>query len=863
MSKVVYDEILGKLRTAEVGGGTGGESYVAGEGIAINGNTISATGGGDVTEAEFKDLSDGTQSVSKDVQETRHIAQVHLQPVSGTPLTILHMSDLHADADALNRIVADATALGTLVDDMICTGDMVYSDDGAISSWWNPKVMTCIGNHESRISISQGYNSVTTANLAAHYIEPFESQWGSNMHHTAGTSYYYKDYPTQKIRLIVIDCMMYYGNKKPTEAAAQTSWVTSLLADAVTNSYHVLIAAHGANANASSVYSNFTRYDQWTHPNYADESAIPESIVSAVASSISSGLNFIGYIVGHDHQDDIWDATGDQTQFIFNVTCACTTPASAWQISDQYRDTSGSLDAYNLVSIDTKHSIVKLVRGGGANIDLMGRPRETISFDYGNHVIVDTSRPKTGFRTDYKDGFVNVDRYIPTVNVTGQTITMQAGYAYKATSVSTITLNVESMPSDSYGLESVLDITLYGGTVSAGEGVQISDTFSANTRSICSVHFIDGLAVVNVLSVISVTPTDTYIVTIASGTSDGSLNYGLVTSTKEDVYFSSDLNGQVISTGSATLNGTKNIVGNGAALTLLNGGLKAVSQTASISSLAMSGASGYTQLITSGGSTTVTDVLISGNSYSNAPVGCAGYVQNNGAATITGTTFSNNVVSGGSTGGGAAFIRYGNDSGTASFDNCLFVSNSHTHFGGAAKFHLDNSGDIHFSSCTFSGNSAFTGGALYFQNSGGTAYIEDCTFVDNSVTNLGADIYAITYAHVVVSNCNLPNSSSKGALVATANGSVTIAGNIIGSCVADNGGKIAILGSNSIKTISSFSSNGSAVISSGASITLEDKITVGASRITVLTGGCVVNGATIAAGTYTQIVSSGGSAVAS
>lgn len=44
--KYVEDPILGKGRAEFIGGGTGGESYVAGDGIAINGNTISTTGGG-------------------------------------------------------------------------------------------------------------------------------------------------------------------------------------------------------------------------------------------------------------------------------------------------------------------------------------------------------------------------------------------------------------------------------------------------------------------------------------------------------------------------------------------------------------------------------------------------------------------------------------------------------------------------------------------------------------------------------------------------------------------------------------------------------------------------------------------------
>ena len=56
---IIYDEMLGELRTSDVSGGTGGgSSYVAGDGIAINGNTISATGGGGDISGEIADVTE-------------------------------------------------------------------------------------------------------------------------------------------------------------------------------------------------------------------------------------------------------------------------------------------------------------------------------------------------------------------------------------------------------------------------------------------------------------------------------------------------------------------------------------------------------------------------------------------------------------------------------------------------------------------------------------------------------------------------------------------------------------------------------------------------------------------------------------
>ena len=51
-----------------------------------------------------------------------------------------------------------------------------------------------------------------------------------------------------------------------------------------------------------------------------------------------------------------------------------------WINSDQSR--SVTEDAFNLVTIDTDHTLIKLVRGGGADIDNHMRTRKAICFNY-------------------------------------------------------------------------------------------------------------------------------------------------------------------------------------------------------------------------------------------------------------------------------------------------------------------------------------------------------------------------------------------------------------------------------------------------------------------------------------------------
>jgi len=338
---------------------------------------------GDFTDGDiivryiYPDAIQTKREVENDEIEHKVLNARHAPGNSGQRLTLLHFSDLHANTDALARIVADAGRFANLIDDKICTGDIVGNTYAEITSWWDKSILTCIGNHDTA-SYSGGvydWTALSMANRDAYYIAPFESGW--NITHTSGTSYYYKDYTTQKVRLIVMDAMLYIGTPG-AEASAQTAWLADLLSGAITNNLHVLIAIHSPHGGATAEDCSFSRYNQGTMPTYTDCNT-PQSVIDAVDNAIGNGLHFIGYIVGHTHQDNIWDAENNGEQLMYCVTCATTTEAQ-WKNSDQ--DRSSNTDAYNLITIDTANTLVKIVRGGGANIDDHMRTRKAICFNY-------------------------------------------------------------------------------------------------------------------------------------------------------------------------------------------------------------------------------------------------------------------------------------------------------------------------------------------------------------------------------------------------------------------------------------------------------------------------------------------------
>ena len=316
----------------------------------------------------------------------------HTRGATNSPLTLLHFSDPHYDWEAVKRILDDGEVYGTNIDEYICTGDMVANVGGSIASWWTPKVLTCIGNHDTAsYETGTGYNwtALTMAQRDQYYIAPYESNW--DVVHTSGTSYYYKDYSSAKVRLIVMDSMLYTSGG--SEATAQTSWLEGLLSSAITAGLHVLIAIHSPHGGAKAVDCSFSKYGQGEMPTYSDCNT-PQTVIDTVATAISGGLHFIGYIVGHTHQDNIWDAEGDGTQLMYCVTCAITKQEAQWRSSDQHR--SETQDAYNLVTIDTNNSLIKLIRGGGADSDDRMRARKAICIDYSTGTVVSEAQDGNG-----------------------------------------------------------------------------------------------------------------------------------------------------------------------------------------------------------------------------------------------------------------------------------------------------------------------------------------------------------------------------------------------------------------------------------------------------------------------------------
>jgi uncharacterized repeat protein (TIGR01451 family) len=155
--------------------------------------------------------------------------------------------------------------------------------------------------------------------------------------------------------------------------------------------------------------------------------------------------------------------------------------------------------------------------------------------------------------------------------------------------------------------------------------------------------------------------------------------------------------------------------------------------------------------IANGGTLTIINSTLSGNSASEGGAICCGTI------TITNSTLSGNSAT---IGGGV----YNSNAGTLTITNSTLSGNSATGSGGAI-YNDSNSGTVTITNSTLSGNSADSEGGGIFNQAGGTVTITNSTLSGNSADGEGGGIFNDDGSTVTITNSTLSGNSA-----ATGNG---------------------------------------------------------------------------------------------
>lgn len=319
------------------------------------------------------------------IQAKRPLANWHRQGTYNDILSMMVFTDLHADKVNLERIIKFDDEYSSYIDDYIQLGDIVDDNYGNDFSFFSnlpfsKKIMSAIGNHDTRANYDERETADNQWTLHAgidaynKYFVPFSSYWLANVVQPTnaasnGLCYYYKDYASSKLRLIVLDCMKY--------TTEQLTWFANSLTNAISLGYSVIVAQH-SNFGGYTHLGNFSSLDD----SYADKSGGGDGNVddylNVVDTFINNGGTFICWLSGHMHVDcSGWIAYhNNQLAFVFD----CAKCSGAYSDGDRVLGEK-SQDSFNIISVDTNANLVKVVRVGN-DCDRYLRSRKSIVVNY-------------------------------------------------------------------------------------------------------------------------------------------------------------------------------------------------------------------------------------------------------------------------------------------------------------------------------------------------------------------------------------------------------------------------------------------------------------------------------------------------
>ena len=342
-----------------------------------------------VTFTEYLLFTSATADLQCKLQQLNRRTRISGTTFGSKPLCLLHFSDIHADSACLARILAFADKYHMYIDDVLHTGDTVaekYSE--GITAWdrvaGSGAILNCVGNHDSLgDSVPYIWNEVSMADCYTRYFAPYISGWGLTSYES-GKTYYYKDYTTEGVRLIVLDIMH--------QTAEQLAWFTAALASARTTGLHVLVAVHSRAWYQLTPYQS--AWDDYPIVSYGmseDTSGttypknLSDSYPSAVDDFIDAGGCFVAWIHGHTHYKILAKVTGHARQLDIGVANAGFANANTY-VWERVANTK-SADDFSVLAVDTTSKILRIVKVG-VDYDIYLRHTDTLSYDYGTSTLI-------------------------------------------------------------------------------------------------------------------------------------------------------------------------------------------------------------------------------------------------------------------------------------------------------------------------------------------------------------------------------------------------------------------------------------------------------------------------------------------
>jgi len=287
------------------------------------------------------------------------------------PLQFLHFSDVHAVPEMWERIVEymnhyqNFIAFGLHTGDYCGASQEIYADCYQTCHHSEKPILNCVGNHDTLKVRGDRDGSCPKEEVRSLLFRQTEG-WEVTFMEGEASMTYYRDFPEENLRLIVLDC--YYDKE------AQTDWLKQRLKEAKEKGLHVLTAAHEIShpivEKADVTFQTLTDFES------AGGNRAKRFYDEIIADFKKEGGIHVAHLAGHEHSDMF----GRTARGVLNVAVECATCWNGWCDGQRLRGTR-TYDCFNLVSVDPNLHLLKLVRVGD-NADHYLRIKRTLCYDY-------------------------------------------------------------------------------------------------------------------------------------------------------------------------------------------------------------------------------------------------------------------------------------------------------------------------------------------------------------------------------------------------------------------------------------------------------------------------------------------------
>ncbi len=297
-------------------------------------------------------------------------------------LTLLHFSDVHGDGVAMKRLCDFIEEYGEYIEDSICTGDVLVANWHSDFNFWDQNgraknILSCIGNHDI-LGDKDGWNWQKRASQEECFqklFAPYIENWGCV--YEENKTYYYKDYPDNKIRLIVLDSGLVDAEKEE-----QLVWLENVLNDALEKELHICAGMHYP-VYMKKIPCKFSTLDR--KDGFGDKAM--DVYQEKVDAFIKKGGDFVVWLTGHMHIDYIGYNENYPDQLCIAIDSLNAYQSNAYNDGWRQEDMP-SHDLYNLVTIDTFDKMIKIIRIGN-DLDRFMRKKDTLCINYKTFEIIE------------------------------------------------------------------------------------------------------------------------------------------------------------------------------------------------------------------------------------------------------------------------------------------------------------------------------------------------------------------------------------------------------------------------------------------------------------------------------------------